>query len=309
MRAKRLRLSRRSRVWVSVAAAAAVAALCSIPGTAAAASSGKPLAKPEPLPPPVTASMSNLPPGMTSHQIVVGDWSDVPAGGGVATAAYCPDGTMATGGGAYNSDGSGRTELSTTMPNTLDGRSVWGIQLNSAVAVRVRPYAICVGGLGNYEIRSISAPIPPGENNARVSLDCNRFSKSTLGGGGSVTPGVGIGNTSLGTSGVYVFQATYANRNPYPETAQVQTYVVCATGVAAAIKAEGYADVLGNDYAPVTATCPAGRILLGGGGWGAWEDDSILTDSFPASANSWTVYFKNPHPYPVKVGATAVCSG
>ena len=63
----------------------------------------------------------------------------------------------------------------------------------------------------------------------------------------------------------------------------------------------------------VTATCPSGTTVIGGGGSVSNEDDGLVNDSYPNGKTSWSVdFFNNGGPPPstdvITATVTAICA-
>jgi hypothetical protein len=84
------------------------------------------------------------------------------------------------------------------------------------------------------------------------------------------------------------------------------------TATSAAISKVTYvttpATVSGSTAVLVTATCPAGTTVMGGGGAVSNEYDAFVIDTYPAGKTGWSVDFASDDGAAVPVTVTAICA-
>ncbi|HUY60078.1 MAG TPA: hypothetical protein VMV16_10255 [Solirubrobacteraceae bacterium] len=131
------------------------------------------------------------------------------------------------------------------------------------------------------------------------SLSGNRLKNHTL-------TGTQINLSKLGT----VPRAASANSATTATSAATATSAT--TAGSAPISTVTYVKADGNDPAnailPLTASCPSGTVVIGGGG--SLSDESgaaYIDDSYPSGNTGWTVDFNNSNDA-VSVVVTAICA-
>jgi hypothetical protein len=85
------------------------------------------------------------------------------------------------------------------------------------------------------------------------------------------------------------------------------------TATSAAISKVTYVTATGSVVAsstalPVTASCPTGTVVIGGGASVADEYDAAANDSYPSGRTGWTANFFSASSTPSAVTVTAICA-
>lgn len=168
------------------------------------------------------------------------------------------------------------------------------------------------GGLANYEIRVHSVILTPGGRGASIGASCTDSAELALvGGGGEVVPGANMARTTwVQVRDAPPIWATSTGGNPYPDlNVDLRSFAICASGLTTAERSTQQR-MPPNSYGSATATCPAGSVMVGGGGGDMITRSSKLTDSFPSSNNSWTVYTRigEPDVFESILEAVVVCA-
>lgn len=236
---------------------------------------------------PVTAAAA---PALSGYQIVVSPTAAVPPRGAVGFYAECPDGTHVTGGGISADappDPRAVVWLSSYPAKEL-GRDRWFSQVNNTgqVAFSVRAYAVCLGGLTQYQVQRSPIDIAAGST-AYTFTGCSGTPPYEFGGGFDVETGWGHQ-----ISGIHMTRTStgehrgFNGSNTSTQTQRWAAYAACGSGGMAEVQT---VTTPWLERAPGIAlldvTCPAGMSVLGGGGGGF--PGSAVIGSYPLSSTQW----------------------
>ena len=252
----------------------------------------------------------------------------VAAGAVLRDTATCPAGKVVLGGGAQVvGEGSRdfRTTVQESAPGTIDGgnRSLWSVSLRNGdgTAHTVGIFAVCATAPPGYDVGRRDAVVAPG---ALLRQTTNCPPGTVVFGGGAAVVGAGTGDfkttvqqSAPGTLGGSQSLWGAHVRNGGTVSRTVAVFAVCARTV------PGY-EVVRKDV-PVnagavlldTATCPNGKVVLGGGasvvGEGTADFKTVLQSSTPGTVGGgaqalWSLSFRNGDTRSHTAGLFAVCA-
>jgi hypothetical protein len=244
-----------------------------------------------------TSTPTNTPvvPHAASNQVL--QQITVAAGASTGVTASCPAGSVVTGGGwASNSAGT------LDVYNSSQSGNGWQVYARntSGSGQLLNAYAICLSGTsGTTTSQGSQATIAAGAHNGLTKL-CS--SGVVTGGGFAKNIGEALYNTSPNGNGwsSYAYNSTGSNL-------LLNTYATCLNGVPGASSSLVFTQVsvgagaVGN----ASATCPAGRLMTGGGFAAA---DGLLLYTMAANGNGWQVYGKNNTAGSILLNAYAQCT-
>lgn len=215
---------------------------------------------------------------------------------------YCPDGTRATGGGAYNSSAGG-----VTLHNTfaLDGGSGWKVRITSTVNATFTVYVVCFSGLSSYYHAVDKIVLQPGWQAERWG-ECVYGTTVTSGGASADTPYTRL-SSLWSTFYDRQWRASMTNLDSVAQT--MNTQAICASGINNYQYVIGPTTYMGTGQGltgSAVVQCPAGTWVVGGGilisGIGS------VTDSYPESNDRWRVFFRNDSSqYALNASARVIC--
>lgn len=292
-------------VLTAAALSTALAAMCTVAGTASASP-----ARPAALAPTAPPTVSNL---RLSGYTVIESRVSLPPDSQAQAIAVCPSGDVVVGGGGYEVTQGLGEDLNSSLPVTFEHRRVWVVEFNnqqsfSNTGVAV---AICAArtSVRDYSIQRGDYVTVPANGEAQAVVTCPSGTVS-LGGGGNMA---GIGTA--------IYNAMDASA-PYGQNGW-RTYLSSASSdgtagnaqVVCAAKPTGWAQVSSKyvsnpagEATSVSVNCPTGASVLGGGpfnssysplvtigltaqlsdlkGWNSTEDNS---NSANESVDEWAV--------------------
>ncbi|GAA1673069.1 hypothetical protein GCM10009765_22980 [Fodinicola feengrottensis] len=251
-------------------------------GTTAAAASPGPT---KPAPP--NRPRSAVSPADTREQVVSGV-VQVRAGQDYGVEKDCPPGMLATSGGESNDSNAGVTLIDTYAYN---GGASWlvSVRNDSTTTAQITVYAVCFSGLTNYHLVTSVNTVVSGNFEA-AQADCRNG--QLLGGGGwSDSWTVDL----TGSAEEYVTEWGYAVVNHGSTNASITAQAICGDGI------NNYQHIDGGDkhfgvagYAVESVSCPAGTVVVSGSGEADYGNHvERITDSYPASNQTWYLYAKN----------------
>jgi len=211
--------------------------------------------------------------------------TNVPAGQDYQIWSYCPAGMVATGGGESNTSLGGITLHSSYA---LSDGSGWFVDVSngSGAAVGVTVYSVCFSGLTSYK-QTTQAAVGVYESGYEGHAGCPLGQAVGTGGwAGSYDEYINYMQTA-DNEGWIGFTRTAASTTP---TLQV----ICADGFNR-LQDFGWSgpNMAPGQDASVGGDCPAGTVLVSGGGGGSGVTNRIrVTDSYP-TAQGWNVYAHN----------------
>lgn len=247
------------------------------------------------------------------YQIALGPPVTIPAGGGGATYAPCPSGAHATGGGWTTDYGQnpGAVGMRSSYPAHMDGVDRWSAQAHNTgqQPITLRPYAVCVNGLSQYEVRKYTNVVAGGQTTG-MGAGCPDPIPE-LGGGFDIETGFGFAVTGVidyASSGGH-FRGP-AGRNTSAQGQQWTASVVCGSGGLVDVQlAEVRNRPAPQGIATIDVSCPAGMsVLAGGGGTDSGQYASALLASYPLSSTQWRTVLRVDEPAGVRSEGWAVCS-
>ena len=159
--------------------------------------------------------------------------------------------------------------------------------------------------LKSYSIVHSGSLAAPALTHTHAKTTCPAGTKPL--GGGAV---IASGSLSVNLAGSYPSSSGWAadvnNQLGTPTT--VDVYVICAKKPAGYKLVTASTSAPGNTQTPVTATCPTGTKILGGGGFTSSTTLLVnLNTTFPDSATSWSVALNNSGVPSTTASAVAVC--
>jgi hypothetical protein len=223
----------------------------------------------------------------------------IPAGGTYSTTAYCPAGTVATGGGfSVSSD----VRVYTQAKN---GNGWAAVAKNTSSAGRtLTVYAVCL------TFPSVSTAMA-GES-ISVAGGGGLGTKTAVCPAGSVVTGGGFTGKPDGTIWTF-FSAQIGNgwqvsaRNYGAGSQSFDVYAVCLSGATlTSMNVTGYKDLAPGASGYAEAACPSGTAVSGGG----WHLDADLQVYYASwYSGKWRVYAKNTGSHTRALQARGVCLG
>lgn len=238
--------------------------------------------------------VANASPALSGYQIVQSSQYSVDPNTSAETTVTCPAGMVPTSGGESNGS-SGSVHLVKSSPY----QNSWSTAVfnTGSTWATYSTYAVCVSGLSSYQV-VWSNSLTVGANGIPTQIQAYCPSGLSIIGGGFSTGGPD--NVQLYASDVIdpsggqqdSWGVTLANRNGRDIIAQ--SIVVCGAGVT--VQRLTQEEWISGQYTSVTAHCPAGMSLLGGGVFSISEGGTgfvwqgVITDSWPSSSTAWTAY-------------------
>jgi len=251
----------------------------------------------------------------------------LPAGGFVRSTAPCPAGKVVLGGGAAVV-GAGSANFGTVIqesePGTVGGTtSVWlaAVSNQSSTNRTLGIFAVCAKKPKGYKVVEKTFSLPA-HGFVRDTALCP-VRKVVLGGGAAV---VGGGSANFGTvvqesspgtiSGTRsVWLAAVSNHSATKRTLGV--FAVCAPKPTNYSVVEHKVSLPGGGFVRDTATCPAGKVVLGGGsavvGAGTGNFATVVQESSPGTfgggaTSLWLAAVSNHSRTSRTLGIFAVCA-
>ncbi|MFF2197919.1 hypothetical protein [Streptomyces sp. NPDC058157] len=205
-------------------------------------------------------------------------------------AAYCPQGTKPTGGGAtVEDDPVSAVFVKDSYPDVAGNRWVVRAFNASGEVQTLHPRVVCSTDPSiSYEVGP-DKPLQPGEPNNPSDANCG-FGRTRFVVGGGIQSGdtTFASETSVG-NGVWTARAKYMDFDPDAPLSFVRATAVCSTTEATYAFSRTVKLAVGA-VATVHAECPAGMVPIGGGGDAS--PDVLLNSSAP-TATGWTVRATN----------------
>jgi hypothetical protein len=259
---------------------------------------------------PVAASAA--PTALPNYQIALSPSAAIPPGGAAATYAQCPSGTHVVGGGMYSdyTQNPAAVVWRSSYPAHQDGVDRWGSQVHNTgqQPFTFRVYAVCLGGLSQYEVREHTATIRAGAGHG-LGAGCPD-PISELGGGFDVETGWGFrvnGVLDWATSSGYY--RGVAGTNTSTQDQQWAAYVVCGSGGMAEVQlVRPLPTTVAPGIAVLDVSCPAGMSVLGGGGGSGLGSGAALLGSYPLSNTQWRSILRVDDPAGVSTEKWASCA-
>ncbi|MET8750276.1 hypothetical protein ABZW32_09315 [Streptomyces sp. NPDC004667] len=205
-------------------------------------------------------------------------------------AAYCPQGTKPTGGGAtVEDDPVSAVFLKDSYPDVAGNRWVVRAFNASGEVQTLHPRVVCSTDPSiSYEVGA-DKPLQPGEaanpSRANCGFDRTRF---VVGGGIEAGDRTYASETSIG-NGEWVAQAKYTDFDPDAPLSFVRATAVCST-TESDFRVSRTVQLAVGEVATVHVECPAGLVPIGGGGDAS--PDVLLNSSAP-TPTGWTVRATN----------------
>lgn len=205
-------------------------------------------------------------------------------------AAYCPQGTKPTGGGAtVEQDPVSAVFIKDSYPDQAGNRWVVRAYNDSGEVQTLHPRVVCsTDPTIGYEIGP-DKPLQPGEGNNPSRANCG-FGRTRFVVGGGIQAGdrTFASETSIG-NGEWDAQAKYMDFDPDAPPSFVRATAVCSA-TQAEVRASSTVLLAVGAVATVHVECPAGLVPVGGGGDAS--PDVLLNSSAP-TATGWTVRATN----------------
>ncbi|GAA1673061.1 hypothetical protein [Fodinicola feengrottensis] len=194
----------------------------------------------------------------------------------------CPPTMRATSGGESNNSVGGIT-LVGTFPNAIGSEWLVMVRNDSAISAQIQAYAVCFAGLSNYNLVSYETSVNPGEGKFAQSF-CPS-GQQVLGGGGVSSSWTVNVEESAAEYSSWAF--TIYNYGPTAVTSTVEA--VCGSGIVNYQRVNNPEKILEPGQSGMQSLdCPAGTVVVGGGGFGP-----RITDSFPVTNQTWRINVKN----------------
>ncbi|MFG2393522.1 hypothetical protein ACGFYF_32150 [Streptomyces lavendulae] len=205
-------------------------------------------------------------------------------------AAYCPQGTKPTGGGAtVEDDPVSAVFIKDSYPDAVGNRWLVRAFNDSGKVQTLHPRVVCsTDPTIGYEVGP-DKPLQPGEaaNPGRANCGFGR-TRFVVGGGIQAGDRTYASETSVG-NGEWVAQAKYTDFDPDAPLSFVRATAVCSA-TEATFKFSSTVRLAVGAVATVHVECPAGLVPIGGGGDAS--PDVLLNSSAP-TATGWTVRATN----------------
>jgi hypothetical protein len=229
-------------------------------------------------------------------------WNATVGGGGtMSIGATCPAGTVVVGGGFMSSaevafvaqykDGNGWTVMATNTAGS--GREVYA-------------YAVCLyNGYGATTTQMDSQVTVAGSSLKQALVSCPTGTVATGGGWKVADEKVRVYQSVRASNGWYI-----EARNESSAAKSVRVYAVCLSAAGAtASEAAQPVTIPGNSPGKAIVTCPAGKVLAGGGfGAGSGGQLAVHGLSGPWGAgDEWRVYATNASGSAQTLHGRAVC--
>ena len=230
----------------------------------------------------------------------------------VSGSVACPSGTKVISGGAIISSTSVAENLNSSIP-TSDGRS-WEVSVNNTSGVdgSFVVYAVCLKGVVNYSVVQGGAVIDPPNLNESTQpvVTCPRGT-AVLGGGGYTTSSSNqtiLAGSTPGSTGRRWY-AAFNNRSQ--ATTDDSAYAVCGKRPAGYVVIQGSgADIAPGTQGSASASCPTGKVVLGGGGSPVVFRDGLidLNSTAAVSSTTWEIWFNNLYSSTISIISAATCA-
>ncbi|MFE2245471.1 hypothetical protein [Streptomyces lavendulae] len=205
-------------------------------------------------------------------------------------AAYCPQGTKPTGGGAtVEDDPVSAVFIKDSYPDAAGNRWLVRAFNDSGKQQTLHPRVVCsTDPTIGYEVGQ-DKPLQPGEaaNPSRANCGFGR-TRFVVGGGIQAGDRTYASETSVG-NGEWEAQAKYTNFDPDAPLSFVRATAVCSA-TEATFRASSTVRLAVGAVATVHVECPAGLVPIGGGGDAS--PDVLLNSSAPTTTG-WTVRATN----------------
>jgi hypothetical protein len=222
----------------------------------------------------------------------------IPAGGTYSTTAYCPSGTVVTGGGFNVS-----TDVSVyTQAKNGNGWTAVAKNNNGSTTKTLTVYALCLTyPSASTTMTDASVSVVGGGGLGTKKADCPSGSVVT-GGGFTGKPDGSIWTffSALSGNGWSVSARNYAAGSQ-----SFNVYAVCLSGTPlSTASVTGYKDLNPGATGSAVVSCPAGQVITGGG-WNLESDLTVFAALF--SAGEWRVYAKNNGTHTRALQSRGVC--
>ncbi|MFH7597943.1 hypothetical protein WDV06_22965 [Streptomyces racemochromogenes] len=205
-------------------------------------------------------------------------------------AAYCPQGTRPTGGGAtVEQDPQSAVFIKDSYPDPADNGWVVRAFNASREVQTLHPLVVCSTDPSISYETGPDKPLQPGEPNNPSDASCGSGrTRFVVGGGIQAGDNTFASETSIG-NGVWTARAKYMNFDPDAPLSFVRATAVCST-TESGYRASRTVKLPVGEVATVHVECPAGQVPIGGGGDGS--PDVLLNSSAP-TPTGWTVRATN----------------
>ncbi|MGW4378718.1 hypothetical protein [Kitasatospora sp. NPDC004531] len=218
-------------------------------------------------------------------------------------AAFCPEGTRPTGGGA-NIQSDFQSAVFVRKSELHPTANGWRVMVfNASPEVQtVHPHVICSTD-GSLTVQNgAEVPLDPGEPvSGRASCDNTRFA---VGGGFDAGPRTFVEGSTSGDIRSWNTQAKYTDFDPAAPPSYLRTFVICSD-TEPVWKPSATVKLAPGAAGTAHAECPEGKVPLSGGG--SAGEDAFLTTSDP-TATGWTVWAKNTGLVERSLFATVLCT-
>ncbi|MGW5421251.1 hypothetical protein [Streptomyces sp. NPDC003943] len=222
-----------------------------------------------------------------------------PHRGGTA-AAYCPEGTTPSGGGAtVESDPESAVFLKDSFP---DGRR-WVVRaFNESEEVQtLHPRVICTTD-AITQLVGPDMPLEPGEPNNPSEISCGN-DRFVVGGGAAAGDRTYLSATDSSDIRAWHARAKYTNFDPAAPLSYVRAFATCSDKEPT-YKFSDTVKLEAGHVGVAHAECPAGLVPTGGGGSGGLD---VLFNSSSPTATGWTVRATNTGFGQLSLYASVVC--
>ncbi|WP_380282012.1 hypothetical protein [Kitasatospora purpeofusca] len=218
-------------------------------------------------------------------------------------AAYCPQGTTPTGGGAtVESDPLAPVFFRQSAPDPARNRWVVQAYNGSDQVQTVHPRVICTtDNTITYDVGPDSS-IQPGDFNSAPGAGCGN-SRYVVGGGVQAGPRTYVMWSDWANIRAWSVGAKYTDYDPDAPLSYVRGLAVCSD--TQPTLEVGSTTVEAGAVGTAHAECPAGQVPTGGGG--SIGLDALLNGSAP-TATGWTVQGTNGSDGPRTLSASVFCT-
>jgi hypothetical protein len=244
------------------------------------------------------------PPALKAYRVVESADTANPSGASSSGTVSCPTGTVAFGGGARGDSSSLHQNLHSTFPIVTGGLAVgWSATMDntSGAASGFTVFVVCAKKPTEYAVASVSFTTPA-MTHGGGTVPCPRDSRGRPmkpTGGGAQNSSPGLDQT---ITGIYPTQPpldfdTEVN-NLAAQTESGTAYAICG-------KLRTYTSVAGPSVSAPSgaqttaqATCPVGKLPVGGGGF-AFSVQFLtlgLNSTYPSAADTWQSRMNNTGP-------------
>jgi len=226
--------------------------------------------------------------------------------------AVCPANTVPYGGGVFV----GATSLTVNVNSSIPTGTGWIADVNNASgsSTSFTVYAVCAKRNSWWSIVTSSAVTVNASGQARASVSCPTGAKIMGGGGFSNSGSTSVNQNSSfpvksgsGKSATFSWFVDENNASTAPSS--VTAYAVCG-------HAKGYTFVAGTSVSnpagaqtEATATCPSGKVPMGGGVFSSSGSVSVNTNTTYPLSSGWAGFENNASTGTATVTTFAVCAG